>query len=162
MKPEHVCKFCDPDTRPGCFMCNGTGFANFAGDLGPTHSQPKRPVYYSPSDRVLCLGVGKRAVAYELVEDRADTPGDRLFRFRRIDGAGFYWCLAASDGSFVCDCAGATYCNTDKANCRARLAGKTTVESEGCKHADALRALLSGGWLDLPDRVATEPQPQGA
>jgi hypothetical protein len=48
-----------------------------------------------------------------------------------------------------CACEGHTYVTTAKANQRARDEGREVYPGYGCKHADAVVALVLGGWFDL-------------
>ena len=161
MTPDHLCPFCDGSGREfspadgavPCLLCDGSGYATLMGDLGATHSQKRRPFFYAPATRTLRIGTGKRAASYTVAEFRPAAGFEgRAFAIHKHDGSGHYACLVAADRA-SCDCAGKTYLNTDKANLRSYLRDDREFASAGCKHLDALRLLLDGAWLDLPEHV---------
>lgn len=168
VKPEHLCPFCagsgfefsDEAEAVACLLCGGTGLATVAGDLGATHSDKRRPFTYQPGTRKLTLGNGsigqKKAAVYLVTEFIPDREFDgRAFRLLKLDWTGHYACLVGSETA-SCDCAGKTFLNTDKANLRSWLRDEPEVKSAGCRHLDALKVLLAGGWLDLPEHAQTE------
>lgn len=137
-----------------CTECDGTGYRTAVGDLGQTHSEPKRPYRYEPGCRRLTLWKGRKATTYtigEFVPDRGFTtaPARAFTVVKEADGE--TRCVLISREGCTCDCEGATYAGSDKANVRAARAGEKTFPTLGCKHLDAVALLLREGWLDLPE-----------
>jgi hypothetical protein len=165
MLPEHVCEFCSGagiefgagGAPVPCLLCDGSGYATLLGDLGPTHTQPRRPFTYTPAARILSVGIGSRRTSYTIAKFRPDAGFEgRAFTLTKRDGTGHYSCLVGTTRG-ACDCAGAIYLSTEKANLRSWLRDDREFPSAGCKHLDALRVLLEGGWLDLPEHVPLYP-----
>lgn len=158
---DFACQFCsgcglefDPDAGAvPCSLCDGSGYASAAGDLGPSRSERKRPYLYQPGCRRLTLGTGKRAAEYTVSEFTPDAGWDgRAFRMHKADGSDVYTLLIGPGGSH-CDCAGSTYGGAARANFRAYLDGGGQTKTLGCKHLDCCYRLLATGWLDLPESV---------
>lgn len=159
-----ACEFCagggyettEYDGVAPCLLCGGSGYRTLVADAGATHSQPRRPFAYSPGCRRLAIGLGAKAASYTVGEFQP-SPGfeGRAFLLHKTDGSGRYACLVGT-ATASCDCAGATYQGTEKANVRSWLRDDREFQSLGCKHLDALRVLLEGGWLDLPEHVPTD------
>ena len=163
ISPEHACGWCaasgiEPTEENGlipCLMCGGSGYANAAGDLGPSRSEKRRPYLYEPGCRRLTLFKGKKPTRYAVGEFAPDRefPG-RAFTLAKEDGSEQYSVLIGHEG-VICDCAGKSYEAAGKANYRAWLEDRAQFQTLGCRHLDALHALLVAGWLDLPESTAS-------
>lgn len=161
---DFQCEFCsgqgyefsqDSGAVP-CLLCDGSGLATLLGDLGPTHSQKRRPFAYSPGCRRLSIGIGQKAVSYTVSEFKPGAAFEgRAFALDKHGTSERYSCLIGAQAA-TCDCAGKTYLNTEKANLRSWLRDDREFPSEGCKHLDVLRVLLNGGWLDAPEHIPAE------
>lgn len=158
--PPFVCCACEgvglvpcPEGGVGeCPLCGGSGYACLVADLGPTHSERRRPLLYDPAARLLTLGYGARRQTYAVSEFRPDGEG-RAFRLAKQGGETVYACLANPPREFLCDCAGQSYEASERANRRAHYDGRAVYGTYGCRHLDALALLLKGGWLDIPEHV---------
>lgn len=145
------------DEQIRCLVCDGTGTAGAVEfRLLPTRTYQWRVVTFEQTTRTqgrMRLETAqkpkhrKSVEHYDLAEIGHDDPGVRGFvcakigtpRLHHIEvGAG--WCR--------CDCEGGTYLTSARANERAAENGDETFAGCGCKHADAVLALLRGKWFE--------------
>jgi hypothetical protein len=158
-----VCGWCggsrvEPDEEAGaipCLACDGAGVLPLAdAPLPRTRTCAERSLSYAPAcGRLMLVTAGtpggrKTTYPYLVAETECGWEGrgfvvaaaDRPDRFHRV--------YAGPDG-YSCTCEGETYLSAAKANQRAHDAGAETFPTYGCRHLDAVVALLNGGWFDL-------------
>jgi len=151
-----ACYRCGGTDPSGCHRCGGSGveFARF--DLPPSRSRGLRRVRYEPTaGNAGRLFVG--LAAHKLrpivwteyaVAETANEWGGRSFRCAKIGTDRSHNCFVGA-GAVSCECEAATYVTAAKANQRAYEGGGETFPTHGCVHADAVAALVLGGWFDL-------------
>jgi hypothetical protein len=119
--------------------------------LYPTRTERHRGIEWTPCPPgcpctgVLAIVGGRKSTRYALTEFPA--AGGRAVRLTKPGGAESYDVFLSSDRkSGTCTCAGFTYEATRKADRRHGDRYRTL----GCKHLDALDALVENGWLPHP------------
>jgi len=144
-----------------CLECLGTGIEGEAKfPLPATRSYEIREVTYTPKQcgRGRASGVLKIQTAmkerykrtyheYQLAEIRCDG-GGRGFVVQKARRPDRLHHVETGPDGVRCSCEGETYQTTAKHNQKAWEAGQEIFPGYGCKHADAIVALLNRGWFD--------------
>jgi hypothetical protein len=157
----------DPEKAgAGRERCAGGGweFARF--DLAPSRSHELRRVRFEAGRdglHTLRVWMLKRKSGWKVwpaeetytVVETANDWGGRSFLVHKV-GTGRSHNVFIGRGS-SCECEGNTFLSAAKANQAAYEAGEEVFPTVGCRHADALSALIGAGWLDLPEPTERVP-----
>lgn len=166
------CEWCAGEL-PDCGACGGTGVAPAEFDLPRSRTLQVRKVKYVPECRSAepesgCGARGRLSMRCRRAPQGRERAGHYTVKEIATDwrGRGFEVCkhwrgehlntkthhvFIGSDG-VMCDCEGGSYQSAAKANQDAHEVGDEVFATYGCVHADALVALMLGGWLDIADR----------
>jgi hypothetical protein len=124
--------------------------------LPSTRSAKHRAINWTPcpaESRCPCTGTlaittSKKHEEYgvvEIIPSPHYEPG-RAFQMVKPDGEVYSLLLADRRDRSECDCAGFSYDATRKADYR----HQSRTDSLGCKHLDAIAAVIANGWLPHP------------
>ncbi|TXI12374.1 MAG: hypothetical protein E6Q76_01105 [Rhizobium sp.] len=158
--PEVLCAECgglspDPDFEAPCSACCGSGLDPIGFRLPPTRSHNYRFAQWEPGRAQLTVKTAgepwhRTAVGvYSVVARPCDWPG-RAFLVAKFGTDRLHEVYVGADG-VTCSCEGHTYLTSAKHNQRAYEAGGETFPTHGCVHADALAALVAGGWFPVTE-----------
>lgn len=124
--------------------------------LTATRSHTHRAVTWTPCGRdsrcpctgSLSIATKKGVEKYGVIEIGVGTGFPPGLGYQCVKPNGeVYSCLLADRRELsTCDCAGYTYASSRKADAR----HKTTSDTLGCKHLDAILSLIQNGWLADP------------
>lgn len=157
-KPDVLCSACEsvpgePPVEPDCKGCAGSGLLPALFRLSPARAHKYRHVCYAPGRKLLRITMATKPHTkaeideYSVQEVPCDGPG-RLFVCAKLGTLDRTHEVYLGADGVSCSCEGHVYITTAKANQRAHDAGDEIYPGCGCRHSDALAALLRAGWLD--------------
>lgn len=160
-KPDALCPECgglepDLDFEPVCMSCGGSGLFPALFRLPPARAHRYRAVRYEPGLRRLRVTVAVKphtkaeSDEYSVQEVPCDGPG-RVFICAKLGTLDRTHEVYVGPDGVSCSCEGGVYVTTAKANQRAHDAGEEVFPGYGCRHSDALAALLKNGWMDIQE-----------
>lgn len=143
-----------------CLRCDGWGYQPLDGhEIPRTRAYGLRRVSFAPAHpasghphRLLIETAAKPThrtakSRYDVAEMETDWQGVRAFELKKVGSDRVHHCVLGG-AEVRCDCEGDTYQTSGKRNQAAHDAGEETFPTHGCKHLDALAALLNAGWFD--------------